>query len=382
MLAILEIIAVLGALCALAYYGLCLRSANRFLQERKTPGPTSATPPVSILKPLRGADAGLYDCLRSHCQQEYPEYEIICGVSDPDDPAGEVVRRLQSEYPQHPIRLVICRKQLGANGKVSNLAQMLPEAIYDHLAVSDGDILVQPGYLRNVVSPLSDPQIGLVTCLYRAVAGSTLGSRLEALGISTDFAAGVLAARQLEGIRFGLGSTLAFRRRDLEAAGGFEAIVDYLADDYEIGRRVADRGLRVHLSDVVVETLLPSYTIGGFLQHQLRWARTVRDARPGGYAGMLFTFGLPWALLALVLTQGAAWAWVLLAVVAAMRASLALVVGGRVLHDRTVTKSLWLLPLRDLLGLAVWVASFAGHTIAWHGDRFLLRNGRLARAPR
>ena len=172
---------------------------------------------------------------------------------------------------------------------------MLGQAKYETILVNDSDIRVESDYLRRVVTPLEDNQTGLVTCLYRGTASPTLGSRLEALGISTDFAAGVLAARQLEGgIRFGLGSTLAFRRRDLEAIGGFEAFVDYLGDDYEIGRRIAERGLTVTLSDVVVETFLPAYTLREFFDHQLRWGRTVRDSRRWGYLGLGLTFGFPW----------------------------------------------------------------------------------------
>ena len=246
----------------------------------------------------------MYESFRSHCLQDYPEYEIIFGVSDPADPALQLVERLKLEFPQRAIRSMVCSENLGSNTKVSNLAQMLRQAKHENILVNDSDIRVPSDYLRRVMAPLADPQVGLVTCLYRGMASPTLGSRLEALGISTDFSAGVLAARQLEGgIRFGLGSTLAFRRRDLEAIGGFEALVDYLADDYEIGRRMAERGLRVTLSDVVVETFLPAYTLRQFVEHQLRWGRTVRDSRRWGYLGLALTFGFPWAVLAVVWGQ-------------------------------------------------------------------------------
>ena len=223
-----------------------------------------------------------------------------------------------------------------------------------------------------------------MTCLYRGVPGRTLGSRLESLGISTDFSAGVLAARQLEGsIRFGLGSTLAFRRQDLEAVGGFEAFVDYLADDYEIGRRIAERGLEVKLSEVVVETFLPAYTLREFVDHQLRWGRTVRDSRRWGYLGLVLTFGLPWALLALFLSlwlsRGALAAWLLLVAVTGLRVAVALLVGWSVLRDRRVLRLLPLLPLRDLVALLVWIASLAGHTVIWRGESFRLKNGKLVR---
>jgi len=380
---LLEIVAGGLALCSLAYYGMCLWCARQFLREQALsaePGAsTQSLPALSILKPVKGVGPETYDCLRSHCLQDYPEYEMIFGIHDPSDPAADVVRRLQSEYPQRPIRLVICRRDLGTNIKVSNLAQMLPEAIYDCLLVNDGDICVGPDYLRSVASPLRDNGVGLVTCLYRAMPASTLGSRLEWLGISTDFAPGVLVARHLEGMRFALGSTLAFRRRDLLAIGGFETILDHLADDYELGSRIASLGLEVRLSGNVVETFLPAYTPPEFWNHQLRWARTIRDVRRWGYLGLAFTFGFPWALLALLASAGAVWAWILLVAVMATRAAVALAVGREVLHDRHLGRSLWLLPLRDCVGLLVWIVSFAGHRVVWHGHDFRLKNGKLVR---
>jgi len=377
---IIEALAVAGTVASIIYYVLCLWSAGRFLRARKADKnvrPTLAAP-VSILKPLKGTDPEMYESFRSHCLQDYPEYEIIFGVSDANDPAIQLVEKLRAEFPQRTIRIVICRETLGANTKVSNLAQMVREARYEYLVVNDGDIRVEADYLGRVVDPLVSPGIGLVTCLYRGVANSTLGSRLEALGISTDFAAGVLVAKTVEhGIRFGLGSTLAFRRRDLQAIGGFEAIVDYLADDYQLGSRIAALGLKVELSDVVVETFLPRYTFRGFLDHQLRWARTVRASRFWGYVGLGLTFGLPWAALTLIFAKGAGWAWALLAFTATMRIAVALIVGKWLLRDRQVMRSLGLILLRDLFALGVWVASFAGHEVVWRGDRFRLENGKL-----
>jgi ceramide glucosyltransferase len=375
---IIRALAVLGTISSMGYYALSLWSAVRFLRERraadKSVRPTEA---VSILKPLRGIDPEMYESLRSHCLQDYPDYEIIFGVSDANDPAIQLVEQLKAEFPQRAIQLMICRENLGANTKVSNLAQMVREVRFEYVIVNDSDIRVGSDYLRRVLAPLSDAGTGLVTCLYRGVANSTLGSRLEALGIS-DFAAGVLVARTVEhGIRFGLGSTLAFRRRDLKAIGGFEGIVEYLADDYQLGRRIAALGMKVELSNVVVETFLPRYTLRGFLDHQLRWARTIRDSRFWGYVGTGLTFGLPWAALALIFAKGAAWAWMLFACTAVMRIAVAIVVGGFVLRDRQVVRSLALTPLRDLLAFLVWIGSFAGHEVVWRGVRFRLRGGKL-----
>jgi ceramide glucosyltransferase len=379
---IIEALAVAGTVSSIAYYAVCLWSAARFLRERRAAGegarPTPTGHPASILKPLRGTDPEMYESFRSHCRQDYPEYEIIFGVSDANDSAIQLVEQLKTEFPQGTIRLVVCRENLGPNTKVSNLAQMVREARYEYLIVNDSDIRVEPDYLRRVLAPLAGPRIGLVTCLYRGIANSTLGSRLEALGIGTDFAAGVLVAQTVEhGIRFGLGSTLAFRRRDLQAIGGFEAVVDYLADDYQIGSRIAALGLKVKLSDVVVETFLPRYTLRGFWDHQLRWARTVRDSRFWGYVGLGLTFGLPWATLTLIFARGAAWAWGLLAGTAVMRIAVAVVVGKFVLRDRQVVRSLVLIPPRDIFALVVWIVSFAGHKVVWRGSRFRLENGKL-----
>jgi ceramide glucosyltransferase len=337
-------------------------------------------PPVSILKPLKGTDPDIYESFRRHCLQDYPEYEIIFGVSDPDDPAIASVQHLQREFPERSIRLVVCPNRLGANVKVSNLEQMLSAARYQHLLVNDSDIRVEPDYLRRIMAPLTDERVGMVTCLYRGVSARTLGSRLESLGISTDFCAGVLVARQLEGgLRFGLGSTLAFRRADLERIGGFKSIVDFLADDYELGRRIAGLGLQVMLSDVVVETHLPAYDLRGFLSHQLRWARGVRDSRAGGYIGLVSTYGLMWGLFALIAGGAAPWSWAVFGVTVLLRLAVALTVGSAVLESRRLLGSLWLLPVRDLVAVLVWIASFAGHTVTWRGDRFELRKGRLIR---
>jgi ceramide glucosyltransferase len=390
-LSTVQIIAVLGVVSSSIYYLLCLWSAAKFLREREADKTrrglvegrsryTRNFPPISILKPLKGTDPEIYGSFRSHCLQDYPEYEIIFGVSDPNDPAVESVKALQREFPNRRIRLVVSETILGANIKVSNLAQMLTEANYDYLIVNDSDIRVQHDYLRRVTAPLADPRVGMVTCLYRGVAGATLGSRLEALGISTDFCPSVLAARQLEGgIRFGLGSTLAFRRADLEKIGGFTSFVDYLADDYELGKRIAGLGLHVQLSEVVVETYLPSYRWREFFAHQLRWARGVRDARSGGYVGLIFTFGLMWALVAVAASRAALWAWSLLAFMLFLRFAVAAIVGRGILKHRQIRRDAWLIPLRDLLAVVVWIASLRGHTVTWRGDRFSLKDGKLTR---
>ncbi len=383
---LLEVAAVIGTAGSLFFYSLStlgllsfLRDARRKVNQAASHGlPNNQLPPVSILKPLKGIDPEIWESFCSHCEQDYPQFQLIFGVSDGADPAVEVVRRLQAKYPAVPIELIVCDRVLGTNIKVSNLVQMLPAARHEILLVNDSDIRVPPDYLRKVVAPLADDTVGLVTCLYRAVAAPTLGSRLEALGISTDFVPGVLSARFLEkGLHFGLGSTLAFRRSELEAIGGFEALLDYLADDYELGRRIVANGKKVELSAATVTTFLPAYTTGEFFRHQLRWSRTIRDARRSGYVGLIFTFGVPWALVTLLAARGAPWAWALLGLLLIVRCAVGMVTATLVLGDRQVVRSMVLLPLRDLIAPIVWAASFMGSRIYWRGDVFILKDGRF-----
>lgn len=381
----IEAVAAMGTVGSLCFYFLSALGLASFLrdtrQRLKQPQlPDSQLPPVSILKPLKGVDPEIWESFCSHCEQDYPESQIqmILGVSDPADPAIEVVRKLQSKYPNLAIDLIVCDRTLGANIKVSNLAQMLPAARHELLLVIDSDIRVPKDYLRRVTPPLTDDSVGLVTCLYRAAPAPTLGSRLEALGIGTDFVPGVLSAKLLEnGLNFGLGSTLAFRRRDLAAIGSFGALVDYLADDYELGRRIAATGKRIELSSAIVTTFLPAYTLRQFFRHQLRWSRAIRDARRWGYAGLIFTFGLPWALLTLLAARGAVWTWALFALALGTRLAVGLVATLAVFHDREALRYMFLLPLRDLIAPFVWVASFIGNRIYWRGDVFDLKDGRL-----
>jgi ceramide glucosyltransferase len=376
--AVLEAVAAAGTVCCLFFYFLSALGLASFLSHRRKklkqpPLRESQFPAVSILKPLKGVDPEIWESFCSHCEQDYPKFQLIFGVSDPADPAIELVRKLQAKYPKLAIELIVCDRVLGTNIKVSNLAQMLPAARHELLLVNDSDIRVPPDYLRQVIPPLVDPSVGLVTCLYRGIASPTLGSRLEALGISTDFVPGVLSAWFLEkGLHFGLGSTLAFRRSDLQAIGGFEALLDYLADDYELGRRIASTGKKVELSVATVTTFLPTYTLREFFRHQLRWSRTIRAARRWGYAGLIFTFGLPWALVTLRLAVG----WV----------AAVLVLQGRQddgqdgrQEDRQALKNIFLLLPRDLIAPLIWAAGFMGNRIHWRGEIFDLKDGRLVK---
>lgn len=379
--------------CAgLAYYLIALLAARSFLRRPRI-APGAFTPPVSILKPVHGLDPGLAEAFASHCRQNYPaDYELLFGISSPDDPAVSLIHHLQADFPDRAIRLIVCPAVLGPNGKVSNLAQMIPHARYDHIVINDADIRVSPNYLAQVMAPFAPSAVneskdnqrstGLVTALYRGRSHRTIPSKLEALGIATDFAPGVLTSRFLEhGIRFGLGSTLAVQGTALAAAfpAGLAALADSLADDYELGAHIAAAGFRVELCDEVVETSVPAWSFSGYLHHQLRWARTMRDVRRAGYAGLLFSYGLAWAILNLVASGLSLFAFALFSLALLARVSIALGVGVGILEDRQVLRDLWLLPFRDFAALAVWVWSYASDTIHWRGERFTLRKGKLTR---
>jgi ceramide glucosyltransferase len=336
------------------------------------------TPPVSILKPLKGADPQMYESFRSHCLQDYPEFEIIFGVNDANDPAIAEVERLRREFPNIPMQLVVCSEVLGSNRKVSNLVRMLRETRHEHVVINDSDIKVERDYLRKVMAPFVDAKVGLVSALYRAVAGRTLSSAIESLAISTEFPGGILMAINIEhGMHFALGSTLAVTKNSVAAIGGLEVLVDYLADDYELGNRIWRAGYKVELADTVVETFVPDYSFRGMFRHQLRWARTIRDRRSAQYLGLTIVHAIPWALIALLLSGGAMWAWTLLAVTFAVRSINAYVQAADVLHDQKAAGRIWLVPVRDCVALVIWAASFLGSTIAWRDEKFRLKDGKL-----
>lgn len=360
------------ALAGAAYYLLALVAALLWprLAARERAG---AAEPVSILKPVHGRDPGFYEAIRSHAVQDFPEYEILFGVERASDPAVPEIRRLIEEFPDRAIRLVVSSAQ-APNGKAARLAALAAEARYPVLVVNDSDVSVPPDYLREVTAPLEDARTGLVTCLYRARGGS-FATRWEALGVATDFAPGVMVARLLGMGGFALGSTMALRAAVLREAGGFEALREYLADDYQLGLRVAHLGYRVTFARTVVETRLGGESWGDVWKHQLRWSRTIRVSRPGGYYGSLITHATLWGLAAM-----AAGAWEAGAAALALRLAAGVAAGWGVLGDRMTLLLLPLIPLRDLWGFAVWLAGLAGSTVEWRGQRLALsRDGKIQR---
>ncbi len=381
---VVESVTTIVTFASLFYFIAALWSARSFM--RKPVATSDFAPGVSILKPLKGFDPGMYEAFASHCRQDYAgDYELLFGVSSMDDPAVAAVARLKAEFSDRSIRLILCPEKLGLNGKVSNVAQLARQAQYEYLIVNDSDIHVSKRYLTRIMNGFAAPQhgkpVGMVTAPYRGIAHGTLGSKMEALGIATDFFPGVLTALKMDGdIRFGLGSTLAVSREALAAAGGFESLVDSLADDYELGFRIAKTGFAVVLSREAVSTSVPPYKLREFFAHQVRWARSVRDSRKAGYLGLVFTFGLPWAILNCVASGFSLPSIALLSLVAAARITVALAIGVGILKDGQVLRDLWLLPLRDFCALWVWIWSFAGNTVTWRGERFLLDHGSLRKA--
>lgn len=320
---------------------------------------------VSILKPLHGKDAGFYEAIRTHAEQKYPEFEILFGIGREDDPARFEVERLAREFPAVAIRLVLCTTET-ANRKVGSLIDLARQARYPILIVNDSDISVPAGYIHDVTAPLADPGAGLVTCLYRAEARDW-PSRFEALAIATDFAPSTLVARLFGVNEFAFGSTLAFRRSDLDRIGGFAAIADYLADDYQLGHKFHALKLRNIISSVIVSTRISSGSWRGAWRHQVRWARTIRLAGGAGYWGLPVTYATLWVLIAALLGL---W-WIALPLLA-VRFAMAMASGGALLKSSVAWEYFYAIPLRDLWGVAVWVAGLAGRSVIWRDLRLEL----------
>jgi ceramide glucosyltransferase len=379
MLEVLQLLLLLLVAVSWIYWLLAWWMTRRFFRSRPR-APTDYAPPVSLLKPVRGLDAQALTNFTSFCQQDYPQYELLFGFADADDPGIAVVRQLQSECPELAIRLVT-GPVLGPNRKASLLHHLVERAQHDILVISDSDMRVTPDYLRRVVAPLEDPVTGLVTCCYRGENARTLPAGLEALYIGTCFLPSAIIANQVFKFGFAMGSTAALRRSELARLGGFRSIAEYLADDYQLGARIAELGLRVHLSDYVVATVLGATHFRELWHRETRWNRCARVSRPWCYPGLLITFSTPLALLHILLSGSTPIGWGMLAVSVAVRwlaSTLISASTGDVVSRRWL---LWL-PARDVLNILVWLIGGLGRLIVWRGDRFILRsNGRMEPVP-
>ncbi len=370
------------ALGPLFYYLIGIYSAWRFFRvAHRAARPEfrlgEKFPGVSVLKPLRGLDPGAYENFASFCRQEYPDYEILFAVSDAADPAIPVVRKLIADFPERHIRLIVVDDRLGPNSKVSNLCRLAREARHELLVITDSDVRVEPEYLESVAAMFRDPKVGGVTALYRGNDNLQWVAAMDCVGSSAVFCGAALVARELEGLKFMMGSTMATTKQRLAEIGGFEAMVDLHSDDYELGRRIAERGYRIELLPEPVQMTFPSQTLGAYMRHELRWSIGIRNIRPGGHFGMLFTHGLPWAIAAACVAPSAAIAAAYLGAYFALRFAMAWTVGVWGLRDPVLRRRFWLLPLRDLLSFFVWLASFGLNRIEWRGSAFTLEKGRM-----
>lgn len=333
---------------------------------------------VTVLKPLCGAVPETYDNLANTCRLDYPRLQIVFGVAAADDPAIAIVKRLQRDFAHVDVELVVSAERIGSNAKVSNLQNMLQRAKHEVLVIADGDIRAPRDYLRILVPYLDDPRNGMVTCLYRGVATRTLANRVEALFINTDFGPMVTVARQVERMTYAFGATICVERGTFERLGGFRAIADHLADDYQLGNMAVEAGYQVVLAPVVTETVLDLDSLAEVAAHQLRWARTYRICRPGGYLASVVTHSTLWATVYLLATGGSAAGLQVFAAALGIRLLAAGCIARWVLGVRRIWRDLWLVPLKDLFISSIWVAAFLGHTVRWGGTDFVVSpDGRM-----
>jgi ceramide glucosyltransferase len=373
MLALLAWLLAFLVFASAAYCLIVVGAARSYLRNRATvrPAADGALPPMSILKPLAGADEGIEENLRSFFTQDYPDFEILFAVRDESDAAVDIVGQLQKEYPQVPCRLIVTGEPPYPNAKVYSLQRMIAAARHELLAMSDSDVRVTPDFLRVAAAEFRNPKLGMTTCPYRAVPGGSFWSRLEAIGMNTEFLGGVLAARLIEGVKFALGPTIVARRKVLGAIGGIERFRDYLAEDFVLGKFAAEAGFGVELSGYIIEHRIGSQPFAVNMRHRLRWARSTRRSRPSGYAGQIFTHPLPFAL-GLLACSPILWPLALTALV--LRALAAWAVAGWVLHDPLCRRHWYLIPLQDFLSFGFWIAGFFGNYISWRGRRYYLRS--------
>jgi ceramide glucosyltransferase len=359
---------------SLAYSLIALVCARRFFSVPQPRSPEA--PAVTILKPVKGMDAGSYENFASFCRQEYDgEVQLLFAAASADDPVIPVIRSLTEEFGGNRISLVINPAIHGPNYKVSNLINAFPQARHDIIIVCDSDIRVPPDYLKSVTACFSDPQVGLVTSLYRSSSVPTIAAAIEATAFTTEMIPNVLVALQLEGLSFALGASMAVRREALTSIGGFEALADYLADDYQLGNKMHRAGWRIALDGTFVESILKAEELMPVLARQLRWARTMRVSRPGGYLASGMTLPFPGALLAAFVAPSFFQALAAIALLYCVRLAVATVFSRCFVRDNLLPAWLWLIPLRDMLAFFTWALSFLGNRVEWRGSRFQLRPG-------
>lgn len=371
------------ALGPFVYYLLALWASYAYFRKKSKTANQRASfcRPVSILKPVRGLDREAYQNFASFCLLDYPEYEVLFCVTDAGDPAVPVIEKVQRDFPERRIRLLVGARKYGASGKVNKLCRLVDEASYDLLVISDSDVRVEPGYLQDVTAPFADPDVGAVTVFFRSTIVGGVGATLDAAGSAVEFAASALLARKLEGIHFALGATMATTKKVLREIGGLEPLADHYVDDYEVGKRIAELGYRVELARTPVWMVYPRESLSQFLRHELRWTIGLRNVRGLGHAAMGLVLGLPWMVLAAWAAPTALIASLYIFAYLALRFAVYWVIGVWGLGDPVVRRKWWLAPVRDAANFAVWVASFFSNRISWRGSEFTVKHGILAPVP-
>jgi ceramide glucosyltransferase len=375
---VLILVAILAVLSALLALWQWVATWSFPLHQRVTQ--PEFTPPLTLLKPLKGLDDNIIGCIRSWLAQDYPApVQVLLGVASSDDPVCAAVRELLAACPGLDVRLVICPESFGFNAKVSTLIQLQRLAKYDHLVISDADVLVPRDFLLNVVAPLRNGEVGLVNSFYRLANPTTLAMRWEAVAVNADFWSQVLQGGTMQSLDFALGAAMATRRGELEKIGGFESLADYLADDFQLGHRIARvAGKRIELCPVVVDCLSPPMSWNEVWEHQLRWARTIRACKPAPYAASILSNATFWPLLWAVCQPGV-WALATLSGCVLLRVVSTLAMQTRLGPVPGQAGHWWLAPVKDLLQFALWVGAFAGSRVTWREQRFrLLSDGRLS----
>ncbi|MFZ2447803.1 MAG: bacteriohopanetetrol glucosamine biosynthesis glycosyltransferase HpnI [Syntrophobacteraceae bacterium] len=368
-------------LASACYYLAAMLAAHGFF-SRKTPPLPAMFPPVSIMIPLCNVDFRAYENYAALCRQDYPDFQIVFGVCDPSDSSVALVNRLKADFPRTAIDVAVSANQIGQNPKANNLENMLPLARHDILVLMDSDIRVGPDFLRTITSELLEIGPGLVTCLYRAGEAPGLAAKLEAVGITADFAPGVLVAEETAGISFAFGASIALGKDTLARIGGFKAVADYIADDYMLGNLVRKAGLPVRLSRCVVETVLSRLSTPDFIRHQVRWARTIRACGRLGHTGSIITNGTVLASFYLASTGFSGPGWLLFLSVVGLRMAMARFVGVHRMGDGILRRYFPLVLLRDLFSFFFWCAALFGNRVVWRGKTFRIdRNGKMTPEP-
>jgi len=382
-LQILTIAALLFALLPLVYYLLCLYCVIGYFRGlRKIPQARSSfMPAASIVKPVRGLDFEAYENFASFCRLDYPEYEVVFAVSDPRDPVIPIIEKLRADFPSCSMRLITNVPRIGTSDKVNNLCQLVRNAKYDFLVMSDSDVRVEPDYLKQVLAPFADPEVGAVTAFYKSLSAGNVASNLDALGMYMDSAPAALVAWKIEGrLGFAFGWTMATSKKHLKKIGGWEAMVNHHSDDFELGNRIAQSGHRVALMDKPVSMVFPKGSLKEYFSHEMRWSIGLKSVRPWGYWGLVFTHGLPWAFIGAAIGSTPVAAFYLLAYLI-LRVGLAWLTGVWGLGDRRLAKILWLVPVRDAISFVVWVSAFFSEKITWRGLEYRVQKGRLIPVP-